>query len=46
MTKKFLKLFTIHGRGSRLIVHLACHNRGHASLKFGFDWQRSFRDNL
>ena len=30
--KKILKLFTIYGRGSRLIVHLACHNLGHAIL--------------
>ena len=52
MTKKFLKLLTIYGRG----VHL-----GHATmgiytnfrsqfrrrrLKFGFDWQSGFRDDL
>ena len=50
--KKFLKLFTMYGRG----VHL-----GHATLgiytnfrslfrrrglKFGFDWQSGFRDDL
>ena len=43
MTKKFLKLFTIYGRGSRLIVHLACHNLGHATLDIYTNFRSQFR---
>ena len=52
MTKKFLKLFTIYGRG----VHLGHANLGiytnfrsqfrRRRLKFSFDWQSGFRDDL
>ena len=52
MTKKFLKLFTIYGRG----VHLGHLTLGiyinfrsqfqRRRLKFGFDWQSGFRDDL
>ena len=52
MTKKFLKLFTIYGHG----VHLGHATLGiytnfrsqfrRRRLKFGFDWQSGFRDDL
>ena len=52
MTKKFLKLFTIYGRG----VHLGNATLGiytnfrsqlrRRRLKFGFDWQSGVRDDL
>ena len=52
MTKKFLKLFTIYGRGAHLdratlgIYTNFCSQFRKRRLKFGFDWQSRFRDDL